>query len=348
MLTLFHHPFCPHSRFIRLALAEHGLEHRAGRGAGVGAARGVPDAQPGRHHAGAGGGGLSAGAGRRRSSPNISTRPRAPSWTSAGCCRPKPAGASRCGGWPPGSTRSSSPRSPARWCWSASTSGSCARAGRRPARHRRDPCGARSISAIIWPISAGWCAPRDWLAGDRMSYRRSRRGRASVGGRLSGRRAVERRRGGEELVRAGEVAAVVPSAAGRDGGRGSRRRRATPTSTSERSGRPQGRAASRPRARTASTPSASTRPDADRRRPSARLAALPRRRRAWRHGLAGDDRRAARRSARAVAGGALRHHARHELRAGRRSARDPRTRATAARSRSTPRATTITRSSSRG
>ena len=28
MLTLFHHPVCPHSRFIRLALAEHGLEAR--------------------------------------------------------------------------------------------------------------------------------------------------------------------------------------------------------------------------------------------------------------------------------------------------------------------------------
>lgn len=28
MLTLFHHPFCPHSRFIRLALAEHELDHR--------------------------------------------------------------------------------------------------------------------------------------------------------------------------------------------------------------------------------------------------------------------------------------------------------------------------------
>lgn len=28
MLTLFHHPFCPHSRFIRLLLAEYGLEHR--------------------------------------------------------------------------------------------------------------------------------------------------------------------------------------------------------------------------------------------------------------------------------------------------------------------------------
>jgi glutathione S-transferase len=28
MLTLFHHPFCPHSRFIRLALAEHKAEPR--------------------------------------------------------------------------------------------------------------------------------------------------------------------------------------------------------------------------------------------------------------------------------------------------------------------------------
>jgi glutathione S-transferase len=26
MLTLFHHPFCPHSRFIRLATAEHGVD----------------------------------------------------------------------------------------------------------------------------------------------------------------------------------------------------------------------------------------------------------------------------------------------------------------------------------
>ena len=28
MLTLFHSPFCPHSRFVRLALAEIGLEAR--------------------------------------------------------------------------------------------------------------------------------------------------------------------------------------------------------------------------------------------------------------------------------------------------------------------------------
>src|ERR1700733_4211321 len=28
MITLYHHPFCPHSRFVRLALAEHGLDPR--------------------------------------------------------------------------------------------------------------------------------------------------------------------------------------------------------------------------------------------------------------------------------------------------------------------------------
>src|SRR3954452_9688888 len=28
MFTLFHHSFCPHSRFIRLALGEHGLDAR--------------------------------------------------------------------------------------------------------------------------------------------------------------------------------------------------------------------------------------------------------------------------------------------------------------------------------
>ncbi len=28
MFTLFHHPFCPHSRFVRLALGEYGLDLR--------------------------------------------------------------------------------------------------------------------------------------------------------------------------------------------------------------------------------------------------------------------------------------------------------------------------------
>jgi glutathione S-transferase len=27
MMTLYHHPFCPHSRFVRLALAEHAIEY---------------------------------------------------------------------------------------------------------------------------------------------------------------------------------------------------------------------------------------------------------------------------------------------------------------------------------
>src|SRR6201992_4183070 len=30
MFTLFHHPFCPHSRFVRLALGEYGLDLRLG------------------------------------------------------------------------------------------------------------------------------------------------------------------------------------------------------------------------------------------------------------------------------------------------------------------------------
>src|SRR5712672_235744 len=46
--------------------------------------------------------------------------------------------------------------------------------------------------------------------------RRSGRRRASVDGGLSGRRAMDRRRGVEELVRAREIAPVVPPAAGRD------------------------------------------------------------------------------------------------------------------------------------
>src|SRR5215470_8942440 len=28
MLTLFHHPFCPHSRFVRVVLAEYGVDVR--------------------------------------------------------------------------------------------------------------------------------------------------------------------------------------------------------------------------------------------------------------------------------------------------------------------------------
>src|SRR5262249_47192963 len=45
---------------------------------------------------------------------------------------------------------------------------------------------------------------------------RSRRRRPSIGGRLPGRCAMERRRGREELGREGEVAPLVPADSGRD------------------------------------------------------------------------------------------------------------------------------------
>jgi glutathione S-transferase len=51
--------------------------------------------------------------------------------------------------------------------------------------------------AIIWPISAGWCA-RAIGSPATAELRRSGRGRAPVGGRLSGRCAVERRRSRED------------------------------------------------------------------------------------------------------------------------------------------------------
>ena len=80
MFTLFHHPFCPHSRFIRLMLGEYGLELRlveeriwerreaflALNAAGTTPVL-VDEGNP-------------ADPGRRRSSPNISTRPMAPKW----------------------------------------------------------------------------------------------------------------------------------------------------------------------------------------------------------------------------------------------------------------------------
>ncbi len=66
----------------------------------------------------------------------------------------------------------------------------------------------------------GWLVrTRDWLAGQPHELCRSCRRRAFVGDRLSGRRAMERRRDRKDLVRAGQVATVVPSDADRDAGR---------------------------------------------------------------------------------------------------------------------------------
>ena len=107
------------------------------------------------------------------------------------------------------------------------------RTGRRPARYRRAARGAPQ-----YPLSSGLyrlAGAHARLAGRRAAeLRRSRRRRSSVRGRLSGRSAVERRRSRQELVRAGEVAALVPSDSGRHAGRDCRRRKTTPISTSDR------------------------------------------------------------------------------------------------------------------
>ena len=210
---------------------------------------------------------------------------------------------------------------------------------RRVAGYRGDARRARQ-----YPLSSGLYR----LAGAhaRLACRRPAelgrpcRGGASVRRRLPGRCAVERRRSRQELVRAGKVAAVVPRDAGRHAGRaaaGGKLRQSRLLTTRLRS-RPR---SSRRRARAGFDVAGVTRPDAV---PEAKARlerfladGAPRR-----HGLDGEHGRAPRPSARAVARRALGRHARHELRAGRRSAGDPRAQATAARFRSTPRATTIT------
>ena len=83
MFTLFHHPFCPHSRFIRLALGEHSLdlrlvEERVWERREAFLALNPAGTTPV----------LTSEAGPRfpapASSPNISMRPTALAWTNAG------------------------------------------------------------------------------------------------------------------------------------------------------------------------------------------------------------------------------------------------------------------------
>ncbi len=190
---------------------------------------------------------------------------------------------------------------------------------RRLARHRGDPCGApqHPLSSRLYRLAGAHARLARRRAAE---LRRSGRGRAPVGGRLSGRCAVERRRSREELVRAGEVAPVVPSDPGRDAGRACRRRRPTPTSTSKRGRQAQARTrVARARARLRRRRRDPAGRDPARQGPAR---TVPRRRRPRRHGLDGGRPRA-RRSARPVARRALRHHARSQLRPRRRSAGDP-------------------------
>src|SRR4029453_15574827 len=63
MLTLFHHPFCPHSRFVRLALGEYGLAPRTVEERGGGRRQGFLILNPPRPPPGGGGEGVPRGPG---------------------------------------------------------------------------------------------------------------------------------------------------------------------------------------------------------------------------------------------------------------------------------------------
>ena len=159
---------------------------------------------------------------------------------------------------------------------------------------------------------------------------------------------MERERDGEALVCAGEIAAVLPPAAGGPGAGHGRRRRTTRISISERRGSPRRphsrRPCSRPQRARASTPLRIATPGCHpaTRRPGSRAS--------WRAGHHGDmewmerDAGPPRRPARALAAGAQRRHARHELRARRRPPRRRWRSATARRSPSMPARATITTS----
>ena len=288
MTELYHHPLCPHSRFVRLVLGEFGIEPTLDRGARLRAAARLPDAQPGRHDA-------RAGRGAR--------------------CRPSPA---------PGpiaeyldetrglglGDRRLLPDDPAGRVevrrlldWfnvkffnevselARHREGLQAlhdrRPGRRRARHGRS-CGRRApTSATICAISAILIRGRNWLAGDRSDLCRSRGGGASVEHRFSGRRAMGGGRDGEGLVRAGEVAPVVPRRCWPTACRASCRARPTPTSISERRGRL--RAPTGAGANSASMPAASRRPTPIPEAAGAAATAWLADGRARRHGLDGRD-----------------------------------------------------------
>ncbi len=82
MFTLFHHPFCPHSRFIRLALGEYGLDLRL-----------AEERTWERREAF-----LALNPAGTKSSPNISMKPMARGWMNGGCCHQRWGIASRCAG----------------------------------------------------------------------------------------------------------------------------------------------------------------------------------------------------------------------------------------------------------
>ena len=122
MLTLFHQPLCPLSRYVRLMLGEYGIEARlveerfwerreeflllnpAGEIPVL-----VADGQP-------------AVPGAAIIAEYIEETHRRSAARTA-CCRRRPANGSRCAGWRAGSTTNSMPKSAARWSANACSSG---------------------------------------------------------------------------------------------------------------------------------------------------------------------------------------------------------------------------------
>ena len=97
MYTLYHHPFCPHSRFIRLVLGEHGLDLRLAEERAWERREAFLALNPAGHTP------VLIAEGRPpipapASSPNTSTRCMALTRMSAGCCPRRWASASRCAG----------------------------------------------------------------------------------------------------------------------------------------------------------------------------------------------------------------------------------------------------------
>ena len=214
MLTLFHHPFCPHSRFVRIAAGEYGLnptliEERPWERRDEFLVLNPAGTTPVLLEEGP-----SSGSGRRDHR-GISRRDprRHPQQPSAVAGRHQRAGR----GAAPDKLvqrqvlcRSLRPPDHGARAQAADEPGP----GRRPAGARRDPCGARQypLSSRLYQLAGAHpplaCRRAHELCGPR-------RGRASFGDRLSGRCAVERGRGCQELVRAGEVAPVAATAADR-------------------------------------------------------------------------------------------------------------------------------------
>ena len=181
--TLYHLPLSPFSRKVRLVLAEKRLPFDLRAGEGLGAAGGIPGAQPGRHRA-------DAGRGQRPRDSRFRRDLRIPG---RGLSRHPAARAARWrngwrrAGWWPGSTASSPPRSTRNLLGEKFMK-------RMAGRGNPDAAAMRTgYLALRYHLEyLGWLAEtRKWLAGSAISLADFRRGGASVVPGLHRRRGLD-------------------------------------------------------------------------------------------------------------------------------------------------------------